>query len=161
MIQQINTQEHLVGVISDTHGWLSPQAIEALQGAELIIHAGDIDTFEVLRQLNQIAPVRAVCGNMDRGPWTKDLPKTDVVQVGETMLYVLHRLEDLEINPSAAGFHAVIYGHYHKPEIKIRNGILFLNPGSARYSRHDKYPSLALLRIQGLSLKAEIKSLYV
>ena len=145
-----------IGVISDTHGELSPQARSALQGLPLIIHAGDLDRPEILAELAQIAPVRAVRGNMDRGAWSQTLPASDVVQAGGASLYVLHNLLDLDLNPQAAGFQAVIYGHTHRPETIQRGGVLFLNPGSASSPRGIPHPSLAVLAIDGPSLSAEI-----
>jgi putative phosphoesterase len=149
----------VVGVIADTHGKLSPSAVQALKGVELIIHAGDIDTTAVLEQLKRIAPVRAVRGNMDRGTSLPHLPTTDVVTVGEVHLYILHNLENLDINPAAAGFDAVIYGHSHRPENKCRNGVLFLNPGSASSPRKSTTPSLARLRIQGKNIRVDMINL--
>ena len=150
------TRTHLVGVISDTHGELPAAAIAALQGVEQIIHAGDFDNPEILAQLQQIAPVSAVRGNMDRGPWSRSLPVSTVVQIGEAQIYVLHSLEELDLNPAAAGFQGLIYGHSHRPEITDRSGVLFLNPGSAGWPRHGFPPSVALLRVTGLQLQAEL-----
>ena len=145
-----------IGVISDTHGELSPQARGALQGLPLIIHSGDLDRPEILAELAQIAPVRAVRGNMDRGAWSQTLPASDVVQTGGASLYVLHNLLDLDLNPQAAGFQAVIYGHTHRPETIERGGVLFLNPGSASSPRGVPHPSLAVLTIDVPSLSSEI-----
>jgi putative phosphoesterase len=138
----------LVGVIADTHGVLSEQVVQALQGVSQIIHAGDVDEVEVLEQLGRIAPVSAVRGNMDHGPGLEELPATQVVQVGEKSIYVLHDLGTLEIDPAAAGIQLVIYGHYHRPERKQRNGVLYLNPGSASFPRMGTRKSLALLRLR-------------
>lgn len=149
----------VVGVIADTHGKLSQSAIQALKGVELIIHAGDIDTTAVFEQLKRIAPVRAVRGNMDRGTGLPNLPNTDVVEVGEVRLYVLHNLEDLDIDPAAVGFDAVIFGHSHQPENKDRGGVLFLNPGSATSPRKSTSPSLARLHIHGKNIRVEMISL--
>jgi putative phosphoesterase len=149
----------VVGVIADTHGKLSQSAIQALKGVELIIHAGDIDTNAVFEQLKRIAPVKAVRGNMDRRAGLPRLPTTDVVEVGEVHLYILHNLEDLDINPAAAGFAAVIYGHSHQPENKDRGGVLFLNPGSASSPRKGTRPSLARLYIQGKNIQVEMINL--
>ena len=107
--------EHLIGVISDTHGLLRPQAVQALEGVELIIHAGDIGDPKILRALKRIAPVHAVRGNTDRGDWAADLPHTLVVEVGGVHLYVLHELFCLDLDPAAAGIKAVIFGHSHSP----------------------------------------------
>jgi putative phosphoesterase len=145
-----------IGVIADTHGKLAPKALQALKGVELIVHAGDVQSITTLDQLSRIAPVKAVRGNMDRGHGVKNLPATEVVQVGETQLYVLHNLETLDIHPAAAGFDAVIYGHSHQPENKIRNGVLFLNPGSPSSPRRGSPPTVARLLIQGKILRAEL-----
>ena len=144
-----------IGVISDTHGLLRPQAVAALKGVSLIIHAGDIGTPEVLANLNRIAPVRAVRGNTDRGEWARDLPLTQVVEVGEVHLYVLHDLHALDLEPKAAGFAAVIFGHSHRPHLERKNGVLFLNPGSAGPRRFTLPVTLAYLTVQGDSLQTE------
>ena len=118
-------------MISDTHGLLRPEAVEALKGSELIIHAGDVGAPEILEALGRIAPVVAVRGNVDTAPWARTLPVTEVVEAGGSLLYVLHQVDHLDLDPGAAGFAAVIYGHSHKPSAEIRRGVLFLNPGSA------------------------------
>jgi putative phosphoesterase len=152
-------QTFVVGVIADTHGKLSPSAVQALKGVELIIHAGDIDSNAVLDQLKRIAPVKVVRGNMDRGTGLPHLPTREVVEVGEAQLYILHNLEDLDINPEAMGIDAVIYGHSHQPENKYRGEVLFLNPGSASSPRKGTQPSLARLQIQGKNIQVEMMSL--
>lgn len=144
-----------VGVISDTHGKLSPKAISALKGVAVIIHAGDFDQPEILARLQEIAPVKAVRGNMDQGTWSKALPRTEVVEIGEVNLFVVHDLEDLDINPQAAGMDAVIFGHYHRAEELERGGVLFLNPGSASYPRGSTQSSLVILSIEGKDLEVE------
>jgi putative phosphoesterase len=121
----------VVGVISDTHGLVRPQALDALRGSDLIIHAGDIGTPEVLDELNAIAPVFAVRGNVDRGAWADNLPVSEVVQAGDKSLYVLHNLDELDLDPLAADMHAVITGHSHRPMIREQAGVLYFNPGSA------------------------------
>jgi putative phosphoesterase len=120
-----------VGVISDTHGLLRPEALAALQGADLILHAGDIGAPEILDALAHIAPLKAVRGNIDTQPWAESLPATDAVEVAGVYLYVLHDLKTLDLNPSAAGFAAVISGHSHKASQAVRDGVLYFNPGSA------------------------------
>lgn len=119
-----------VGVLSDTHGLLRPQALAALSGSELLIHAGDIGKPEILERLHQVAPVHAVRGNVDRGAWVEALAASAVVEVGRASLYVLHDLAELDVDPVAACFSAVIYGHSHEPRIENRRGVLYLNPGS-------------------------------
>lgn len=146
----------LVGIISDTHGHLRPEVAEAFAGVDLIIHAGDIGNNEVLEALRAIAPVHAVRGNMDGG-WAHDLPVTEVVEVGEVLIYVLHDAYLLNLDPAAAGFVAVINGHTHRAAVEKRKGVLFLNPGSA--SPHSSSGTVALLRIRGTSLEPEVVKL--
>ena len=121
----------LVGVISDTHGLLRPEAIEALRGSEHIIHAGDIGAPEIIPALEEIAPVSAIRGNVDREPWAKKFPETDVVELAGVHIYVIHDLKALDLNPRAAGFTAVISGHSHQPRQEIKDEVLYFNPGSA------------------------------
>jgi len=146
----------LVGIISDTHGHLPPEVAEAFAGVDLIIHAGDIGNNEVLEALRAIAPVHAVRGNMDGG-WAHDLPATEVVEVGEVLIYVLHDAYLLNLDPAAAGFVAVINGHTHRAAVEKRKGVLFLNPGSA--SPHSSSGTVALLRVRGTSLVPEVVKL--
>jgi putative phosphoesterase len=153
--------EHLIGVISDTHGLLRPQAIQALEGVELIIHAGDIGDPKILRALEQIAPVHAVKGNTDRGDWARDLPTTQVVEVGVSLIYVLHELFCLDLDPAAAEIKAVIFGHSHRPHLEHKNGVLFLNPGSAGPRRFTLPVTLARLLVSRDSLQAELVELKV
>jgi hypothetical protein len=153
--------EPRIGVISDTHGLLRPQVLKALDGVDLIIHAGDIGDPGILRRLERIAPVQAVRGNIDRGDWAADLPHTRVVEVDGVLLYVLHELFTLDLDPAAAGFAAVIFGHSHSPHLERKNGVLFLNPGSAGPRRFTLPVSLARLRVQGASLTAQVIELKV
>jgi len=145
-----------VGVISDTHGLVREQALAALEGSELIIHAGDIGAPEVLDRLRAIAPVRAVRGNNDREPWARSLPLSDVIEVGEYRIYLLHDISELDVDPSAAGFAAVITGHSHKPLAERRDGVLFLNPGSAGPRRFRLPIAVARLRVSESGLEHEI-----
>ena len=151
----------VVGVISDTHGLLRPQAVAALKDSDLIIHAGDIGDPEILKELGKIASVVAVRGNADRGPWAKELPIAESVRVAEIDLYVLHDVNDLDLDPRAAGFHAVISGHSHRPRIEHRNGVMFLNPGSAGPRRFALPVSLARIHVRDSELEAEIVQLNV
>ena len=151
--------EHLVGVISDTHGLLRPEAIKALEGVSLIIHAGDVGPSVVIDRLKNIAPVVAVRGNTDREGQAGRLPLTEVVEIGEVLLYVLHDLGRLDLDPAVSGFSAVISGHSHEPAIENRKNVLFLNPGSAGPRRFSLPVSVALLRIKNNSLKPEIITL--
>jgi putative phosphoesterase len=153
--------EARIGVIADTHGLLRPQVLKALDGVDLIIHAGDIGDPLILRHLERIAPVQAVRGNVDRGDWAADLPLTRVVEVGDVHLYVLHELYNLDLDPAAAGFAAVIFGHSHSPHLEHQNGVLFLNPGAAGPRRFTLPVSLARLRVQGASLRARLVELKV
>lgn len=151
--------EHLIGVISDTHGLLRPEAASALAAVELIIHAGDIGNPEVLAGLERIAPVHAVRGNTDRGGWAADLPHTRVVEVGGVLIYVLHELFTLDLDPAAAGFAAVIFGHSHSPHMERKNGVLYLNPGSAGPRRFTLPVSLALLKVNNTVLSGKFVKL--
>jgi putative phosphoesterase len=120
-----------IGVIADTHGLLRPEAEAALRGVAAIIHAGDIGAPAVLERLAALAPVTAVRGNNDRGGWAETLPLTDVLDIDGALLYVLHDVKELDLDPRAAGFAAVIAGHSHQPRAEARDGVLFFNPGSA------------------------------
>jgi putative phosphoesterase len=137
-----------VGVISDTHGLLRPEASAALQGVHHIIHAGDVGNPEIITSLERIAPVTAVRGNTDWGSWAKGLPLNEVVEMEGRSIYVLHDLEDLDLNPGAAGLAAVISGHTHSPEERWDRGVLYLNPGSAGPVRGTRPVSLAILKVR-------------
>jgi uncharacterized protein len=150
---------HTVGVISDTHGLLRPEALAALAGVERIVHAGDIGAPDVLEALGRIAPVTAVRGNNDRERWAADIPETDVLQIGDVSLYVLHDLHELDLDPRAAGFAAVIAGHSHQPRMEERDGVLYLNPGSAGPRRFKLPISLARLTVTDKHLQAELVTL--
>lgn len=121
----------VVGVLADTHGLLRQEVLDALRGVDRIVHAGDIGSAEVLEQLESVAPVTAVRGNNDRGPWARTLPDAAIVHVADTALYVVHDLADLSVDPVAAGCSVVISGHSHKPTRDQRDGVVFFNPGSA------------------------------
>jgi putative phosphoesterase len=151
----------IVGVISDTHGLLRPQAVEALRGSQLIIHAGDVGAPEILDQLARIAPLHAVRGNVDKGAWAKALPLTEVVEAGGAQLYVLHNLKELDLSPRAAGFAAVITGHSHQPVQKTLDGVLYFNPGSAGPRRFHLPVSLGRLHIVNGKVRGEILKLAV
>jgi uncharacterized protein len=120
-----------IGVISDTHGLLRPEALAELKGCDRIIHAGDIGAPEILLRLAEIAPVTAVRGNVDKAAWAKQIAETEVLEAGGVSIYVLHRREDLDLNPEAAGFSAVVCGHSHVPKVETVGGLLYFNPGSA------------------------------
>ena len=138
----------IIGVIADTHGLLRPEVLELFRGVSLIIHAGDIGTPDVLTTLTEIAPVRAVQGNVDKGTWAEALPKTDVVECNGSFIYLLHDLNTLDLDPSAAGMQVVISGHSHRAGESRRNGVLSLNPGSAGPRRFKLPVTAALLRIE-------------
>jgi putative phosphoesterase len=120
-----------VGLISDTHGLLRPEAVEALRGSDFIVHAGDIGGLEVLDELSRLAPVTAIRGNNDNGAWASALPQTDVLKVGATSVFVIHNLAEIDLDPVSAGFHVVVSGHSHRPAHRVEGGVLFVNPGSA------------------------------
>jgi uncharacterized protein len=150
---------HTLGVISDTHGLVRPEALRALAGVEHIVHAGDIGTPEVLEVLERVAPVTAVRGNNDRGAWAKVIPETDVLELGGVSLYLLHDLHELDLEPRAAGFAAVISGHSHQPKLEERDGVLYLNPGSAGPRRFKLPISLATLTIAKKRVRAQLVTL--
>jgi len=157
----MSKRDVLLGVISDTHGLLRPQAVAALRGCDLIIHAGDVGKPEVLDRLREIAPTFAVRGNVDGGPWAERLPDTDIVEVGEALFYVVHNIADLDLDPPTAGFAAVVFGHSHQPAIETRDGVLYLNPGAAGPRRFKLPVSLALVRVAGRDVRPEIVELEV
>ena len=152
---------HTVGVISDTHGLLRPEAVAALEGVDRIVHAGDIGSAGVLAALERIAPVAAVRGNNDREGWAAAIPETEVVEVGGVSLYVLHDLHELDLDPRAAGFVAVIAGHSHQPRLEERDGVLYVNPGSAGPRRFKLPVSLARLTVTGARVRAELVTLEI
>jgi uncharacterized protein len=149
----------LIGVISDTHGLLRPQALAALRGSDYIIHAGDIGEPSILDRLNEIAPVTAVRGNVDRGAWAAKMRTTDVLEVGGVLIYLLHNLDEIDLKPEAAGFAAVIHGHSHRPRNEIRDGVLYFNPGSAGPRRFRLPVTVGRLFLRGQQLNAEIVDL--
>ena len=145
----------LVGVISDTHGLLRPEALRALRGVALIVHAGDVGAPEILDELRTIAPLHAVRGNNDHGAWARALPEQCTVKAGAVRLLVIHDLKEL-VDPAAEGVHAVISGHSHMPRIERRAGVLFLNPGSAGPRRFKLPVAVARLRVRGEKVSARI-----
>ena len=151
----------IIGVISDTHGLLRPEALAALQGSDYIIHAGDVGDPQILDKLAAIAPVTAVCGNVDHGAWARKLPTTNVLQIDETAIYVLHNLQELDLKPEAAEFAAVIYGHSHVPKQEWKNGVLYLNPGSAGPRRFKLPVSVGRLLLANGQVESEIVKLEV
>lgn len=144
-----------VGLISDTHGLMRPQALTALAGSDLIVHAGDICDPAIIDALARIAPVTAVRGNNDHGPWAARLPHSEVVRAGDALLYVIHDLADLDLDPAAAGFAAVIHGHSHRPGCVERDGVLYVNPGSAGPRRFTLPIAVARLTLAPDGLRHE------
>jgi putative phosphoesterase len=120
-----------IGLISDTHGLLREEVLRALEGSDLIIHAGDVGKPQILDALKALGPLVAVRGNVDKGEWALMLPKSVVAEAGPAMIYVLHNIHELDLDPAAAGFHIVVSGHSHKASRTERSGVLYLNPGSA------------------------------
>jgi putative phosphoesterase len=148
-----------LGLISDTHGLLREEAVLALRGCELILHGGDIGGPEILQALQDLAPTRAVRGNNDKAAWAAGLPLTDAIECAGLWFYLLHDLADLDLDPAAAGFAAVVSGHSHQPQIAWRQGVLFLNPGSAGPRRFKLPVSLALVDIEAGELWPRIECL--
>jgi putative phosphoesterase len=153
--------EIVVGIISDTHGLLRPQASAALRGSHLIIHAGDVGKPDVIDELRAIAPTFIVRGNVDTGAWASHLPMTEQVEVGELRFFVLHDISQLDLDPAAAGFAAVVFGHSHVPSLETRQGVLFLNPGSAGPRRFRLPVAVARVGVSGRRLRPEIVELQV
>jgi putative phosphoesterase len=150
-----------IGVISDTHGLLRPEAAEMLRGVSQILHAGDVGSMEVLEGLRAIAPVTAVRGNVDREAWAHALPQSEVIEVEGVSVYMLHILAELDLKPEAAGFGVVVYGHSHVPKSEVKNGILYFNPGSAGPRRFKLPVTVGKLILEGGRVRAEIVGLKV
>ncbi|MGA9306416.1 MAG: metallophosphoesterase family protein [Candidatus Sulfotelmatobacter sp.] len=146
----------MIGVISDTHGLLRPEAIEALRQAEHIIHAGDVGSPEILEKLAAVAPVTAVRGNVDKAEWSRNLPETAVLELGSISIYVLHDLAQLDLKPKAAGFAAVVSGHSHVPKKETRDGVLYFNPGSAGPRRFKLPVSIGKLILEEGGVRGEL-----
>ena len=146
----------IIGVISDTHGLLRPEALAALQGSDYIIHAGDIGDPQILDKLVAIAPLTAVRGNVDHGAWTRKIPATNVLEIGEISIYVLHDLQELDLKPEAAKFAVVVYGHSHVPKQEVKNGVLYFNPGSAGPRRFKLPVSVGRMTIEDGRIDSEI-----
>lgn len=144
-----------LGLISDTHGLLRKEALDALRGSELILHAGDVGAPEILESLREIAPVVAVRGNNDEGAWAERLPFTEVVEAGGVSIYMLHILDELDLNPRASGFSMVVSGHSHKPTQSVKDGVLYLNPGSAGPRRFQLPVTVARLDLQARPWRTE------
>jgi putative phosphoesterase len=149
----------IIGVISDTHGLLRPEAVEALRGSDRILHAGDVGTPEILQGLAKIAPLIAIRGNVDSAPWARALPATEVIEAGGISIYMLHDLAHLDLKPEAAGFRVVVYGHSHQPKIEEKNGVLYFNPGSAGPRRFRLPVSVGRLTIASGNVRTELVEL--
>jgi uncharacterized protein len=145
-----------VRVISDTHGLLRPEALDAMRGADVILHVGDVDRPEILDALREIAPVHAVRGNVDQGAWANALPMSEAVEIDGATVYMVHIREELNLDPAAAGFAAVIFGHSHQPGIERKDGVLYLNPGSAGPRRFTLPVTCARLWIENGRAEAEL-----
>ncbi len=146
----------MVGVISDTHGLLRPEALAALQGSRYIIHAGDVGAPKILEELAAIAPVTAIRGNIDKGAWARKLPENDMVEIGGISIYVLHDLAQLDLKPEAAEFKVVISGHSHVPKQEMREGVLYFNPGSAGPRRFKLPVTIGRLIVEAENVRGEI-----
>lgn len=151
----------IVGVISDTHGLLRPEAVELLRGSEHIIHAGDIGAPEIIPELEKIAPVTAIRGNVDTQAWALRFAETEVVELVELHIYIIHDLNALDLNPKAAGFAAVISGHSHKPKQEFKDGVLYFNPGSAGPRRFKLPISVGQLHILDGDIEGKLLTLAV
>lgn len=145
-----------IGLISDTHGLLRPEAMAYLQGCDRIIHGGDIGNPDILEQLAALAPLTVVRGNNDRGAWAGDLAETEIVQVGEILIYVIHDIAQLDVDPRAAGVRAVVSGHSHVPSVTERDNVVYVNPGSAGPRRFKLPIAAGELTIAGSSISARI-----
>lgn len=154
--RQLATGNVVIGLISDTHSRIRPEALAALRGSDLILHAGDIGSADVIAALKKIAPVHAIHGNIDIAPLATKYPATEVVEIAGFSFYMLHNLQALDLNPKAAGFHAVIYGHSHKPEYYFRDGVLYFNPGSAGPRRFSLPVSIGRIVIRKEEMLPEI-----
>ena len=150
-----------VGLISDTHGLLRPEAVAFLRGSDFIVHGGDIGRESVLDELATLAPVTAVRGNNDKGPWAGTVQETQVLQVGEVFIYVVHDLGELDLDPVAAGFQVVVSGHSHRPSVIERDGVLYVNPGSSGPRRFKLPITVGELMVAEKSVRARVVELEV
>jgi len=150
-----------IGLVSDTHGLVRPEALAALKGSELIIHAGDIGKPEVLTSLNKIAPVIAIRGNDDRDAWAKKIPDVVSLYINRVKIHVIHNVNELAVNPATDGFRAVVSGHSHKPGVVTQDGILFINPGSAGPRRFKLPVTVGKLLLVRDTVKVKIVNLDV
>lgn len=149
----------LVGVISDTHGLLRPEALVALAEAEHILHGGDVGEFDILRRLKEIAPVTAIRGNVDVDGACAELPATEAVELGGRLFYLLHSVRDLDLSPVAAGVSVVVSGHSHKAGVEWKDGVMYLNPGSAGPRRFSLPVTVALVTVSDDGVRAMVEEL--
>jgi uncharacterized protein len=145
-----------IGVISDTHGLLRPEALTALVGSDYIIHAGDVGDPAILTQLGKLAPVTAIRGNVDREAWAKKISSTNLLEVPGATIYILHNLNELDLKPEAAGFSVVVYGHSHVAKLETKNGVLYFNPGSAGPRRFRLPVTIGRLTVKDGKVSGEI-----
>jgi uncharacterized protein len=150
----------VIGVISDTHGLLRPEAVAALRGVEHILHAGDVGDIAILDALREIAPVTAIRGNVDVSGACAELPATDVVELGGKLFYLVHSLHDLDINPLAAGVAMVVSGHSHKASVQVRDGVIYFNPGSAGPRRFSLPVTVGFVTVED-GVEASVRELAV
>jgi len=150
-----------VGIISDTHGLLRPEAAEFLRGSDFLVHGGDIGNEDILKDLASLAPVTAVRGNNDEGPWAETLAHSEVIQVEGVFIYVIHNIAEMDLDPAAGGFHVVVSGHSHKPSVERRGGVLYVNPGSAGPRRFKLPIAVAELTVSGSSVRARVVELEI
>lgn len=150
----------LIGVISDTHGLLRPEALAALRGVEHILHAGDVGDIAILDALREIAPVTAIRGNVDVAGACAKLPATDVVELGDKLFYLVHSVHDLDINPAAAGVAMVVSGHSHRPSVQVKDGVIYFNPGSAGPRRFSLPVTVGFVTVED-AVEASVMELQV
>lgn len=155
------TKGSSIGVISDTHNLLRPEAIEALKNVDLIIHAGDICKPEIVEDLKKLAPVFVVRGNNDKGAWAEDIPVYKIIEIEGVLLYIIHDIKEMNVYPALPETKVIISGHSHKPSIKTHNDVLYLNPGSAGPRRFNLPVSIAKLKVHGIQVKAELTQILV
>ena len=151
----------ILGVISDTHGLLRLEAVEALRGSDHILHAGDVGAPEIIESLAKLGPLTAIRGNIDTGSWARKLPGTEVVEVEGISIYLLHDLSQLDLKPEAAGFRVIAYGHSHQPKMEEKNGVLYFNPGSAGPRRFKLPVSVGRLHVEKGTVRGELVELRI
>jgi putative phosphoesterase len=151
----------IIGLISDTHGLVRPEVLSALQGSDLIVHAGDIGAISVLEALSTIAPVTAIRGNIDKEQWALKYPQDAVLEIENRAIYVLHNVHELDLDPVAAGFDVVVSGHSHKPDVTEKDGVLYVNPGSAGPRRFRLPVAIAKMEVTEHGVSASVTEIVV